>query len=182
MTFFIALEIVLWWKNWFMRHFYSPCFEYLEKGIFFLQVIQTQLFVSQGNIKFDKKVKIQVLQTLEGILYESFTHYWPEKSFTGASSRFCKMTQIVRPLIDGRFIIYFHPNDSIDKMTQIVRPLIHGRFIKILQNDANRPTLHLWVLASFCIKILMKLPYDLRHFAKSWWSAHQWGFRQFASF
>ena len=58
-----------------MRHFYSPCFEYLEKGIFFLQVIQPQLFVSQGNIKFDKKVKIQVLQTLEGILYESFTHY-----------------------------------------------------------------------------------------------------------
>ena len=51
---------------------------------FFLQVIQTQLFVSQGNIKFDKKAKIQVLQTLEGILYESFTYHWPEEPFTGA--------------------------------------------------------------------------------------------------
>ena len=128
MTFFIALEIVLWCKNWFMCHFYSPCFEYLEKSIFFLQVIQTQLFVSQGNIKFDKKAKIQVLQTLEGILYESFTHHWPEESFTGASSRFCKMTQSVRPFIDGRFIIYFHPNDSIAK------------------NDANCPTPHSWAL------------------------------------
>ena len=47
----------------------------------------------------------------------------------------------------------------LPEMTQIVRPLIHGRFIKILQNDENRPTLYLWVLASFCIKILMKLQY-----------------------
>ena len=110
-TFFIALEIVLWCKNWFMCHFYSPCFEYLEKMHFFLQVIQTQLFVSQGNIKSDKKVKIQDLQTLEGMLYESFTHHWPEESFTGASSSFCKMTLGIRPFLDGRFIIYFHPND-----------------------------------------------------------------------
>ena len=39
------------------------------------------------------------------------------------------------------------------KMTQDVHPFIHGRFIEtfslkwiIFQNDANRPTLHLWAL------------------------------------
>ena len=57
-------------------------------------------------------------------------------------------------------------NDTIFKMTQIARPLIHGRYIKILQNDANRPTLHLWVLASFCIKNLDEAPIRFASFCK----------------
>ena len=130
MTCFIALEIVLWCKKWFICHFYSPCFEYLESYIFFLQIIQTQLFVSQGNIKFDKKAKIQVLETFEGIFYESFTHHWLEESFTGASSIFFRMTQTVRPFICWCCITF--TSDTIFKMMQIVRPLVYGCFIKLL--------------------------------------------------
>eukprot|EP00493_Phyllostaurus_siculus_P020457 UN20782 len=48
-----------------MCHFYSPCFEYLENAFFFLQVIQTQFFVSQGNIKFDKKEKFKFCKLLK---------------------------------------------------------------------------------------------------------------------
>ena len=100
---------------------------------------------------------------------------------------FAKWRKVSDPSLMGVSSYIFTQLTQWPKITQIVRPLIHGRFIKILQNDANRPTLHLWVLASFCIKILMKLPINegsdaLRHFTKVSWSAHEWGVRQFASF
>ena len=62
MTFSIALEIVLSCKNWFMCHVYSSCFDYPKKHIFFLELIQTHIFVSQGSIKFEKNAKIQMLK------------------------------------------------------------------------------------------------------------------------
>ena len=51
MTFFIAIEIGFSCKKLFMRHLCSSCFDYLEIFIFFLQIIQTHIFVSQGRIK-----------------------------------------------------------------------------------------------------------------------------------
>ena len=151
MTFFIALEIVLWCKNWFMCHFYSPCFEYLEKCIFFLQVIQTQFLFLKGisnlikseNSSFTNSRRhfvwifhtsltwrviyrrfIKILQndakcpTLHWwALHHIFSPNWlngqkirklSDPSFMGALSRFCKMTQTVRPFIYGclrRFVL-----------------------------------------------------------------------------
>jgi len=112
-----------------------------------------------------------------------------DPSFLGASSiflfkmnRFFKITQDVNPSIHGRFIRNFSLNwiifqndanrptlhlwalhqiilfkmNRFFKMTQYVHPYIHGRFIEtfslkwiIFQNDANRPTLHLWALLQF---------------------------------
>ena len=40
-----------------MSHVYSSCFDYQENDIFFLELIQSHIFVSQGNIKFEKKCK-----------------------------------------------------------------------------------------------------------------------------
>ena len=157
MTFFIALEIVLWWKNWFMRHFYSPCFEYLEKGIFSCKWYKPNCLFLKGISNLIKKWKFKFCKLSKAFcmnlshiidlkshlqaLHQDFAkwHKLSDPSFMGVLSRFCKMTQTVRPFIYG-------------------------------------------CLRRFVLKILMKLPYDLRHFAKSWWSAHQWGFRQFASF
>ena len=100
---------------------------------------------------------MQVLQTFEGIFHESFAHHWLEESFTGASSRFYKMTQNIRPFLDRFFIVYFHPNDSTAKVTQIVRPLIYGSFFKIsIQNDAST---HKWSVGRFAsfYKIMKRL-------------------------
>ena len=58
-----------------MSHVYSSCFDYQENDIFFLELIQTHIFVSQGNIKFEKNAKNQMLKTLEGIFHVPFNHY-----------------------------------------------------------------------------------------------------------
>ena len=58
-----------------MSHVYSSCFDYQENDIFFLELIQSHIFVSQGNIKFEKNAKNQMLKTLEGICHVPFNHY-----------------------------------------------------------------------------------------------------------
>ena len=164
MTFFIALEIVSWCKKWFMCHFYSPCFEYLESYVFFPASNTNQLFVSQGNIKFDKKAKIQVLQTFEGIFHTSLT-------WSVIYRRFIKFFQndANRPILHLLVLYHFYfktipfskwrklsdpsfmgASSNFCEMTQIVRSFIYG-----------------------C----------LRHFVlKLWWSAHKWRVGRFVSF
>ena len=129
MTFSIALEIVLFCKNWFMSHVYLSCFDYQENYVFFLKLIQTHISASQGSIRFEKNAKIKMLKILEGIFYLLFKmnrfstwrkpsdpsfvgavslllrirfSKWrklSDPSLMGALSRFCKMTQTIPPFI-----------------------------------------------------------------------------------
>ena len=48
-----------------MSHVYSSCFDYPKKHIFFLELIQTHIFVSQGSIKFEKKCKNSNVESLD---------------------------------------------------------------------------------------------------------------------
>ena len=134
-----------------MCHFYFPCFDYIENCFFFLQVIQTHVFVSEGDIKFDKKAKVQVLQTFEGIFYASFTYHWPEESFTCASSRFCKMKQSVRPFICWCSITFSSKRYDFQNDTNCPIPHIwtlHQTFV----NDTNRPPFIYACLRRFVLK------------------------------
>ena len=147
MTFSIALEIVLFCKNWFMSHVYLSCFDYQENYVFFLKLIQTHISVSQGSIRFEKNAKIKMLKILE----DNFHLLFKMNRF----STWRKPSD--RHLLVLHQIILFKMNWFF-KMTQDVYPSIHGRFIEtfslkwiIFQNDANRPTLHLWALLQLFI-------------------------------
>ena len=105
-----------------------------------------------------------------------------DPSLMGASSWFCKMTQIVRPFIYGSFIKILIQNDASTHKWRvgrfasfckilIKRPWMRGRTICVI--SGNRV---IWV------KIYDEAPINegsdtLRHFEKSWWSACKWLFR-----
>ena len=158
MTFFIALEIVLWWKSLFMRHFYSPCFEYLEKGIFSCKWYKPNCLFLKGISNLIKKWKFKFCKLSKAFcmnlshiidlkshlqaLHQDFAkwHKLSDSSLMGASSYiFTQMTRLTkwRKLSDPSFMGVL---SRFCKMTQTVRPFIYG-----------------------CLR---------RFVLKSWWSSH----------
>ena len=116
-----------------------------------------------------------------------------DPSLMGVSSWFCKMTQIVRPFIYGRFITNLIQNNASAHKWRV------GRFASFYKSLMKRPQMEdrtiCVILKIVCfeekviehqqmkgrtvcviLKILDKAPMNegsdtLRHFAKSWWSA-----------
>ena len=76
MEFSMALEIVLVLscKNGCTSNVCYSCFDYQENHNFFLELIETHIFVSQGIIKFERNTKIQMLKKLEGIFHAPLNH------------------------------------------------------------------------------------------------------------
>jgi len=65
---------VLSCKNGCTSNVCSSCFDYQENHNFFLELIETHIFVSQGIIKFERNTKIQMLKKLEGIFHAPLNH------------------------------------------------------------------------------------------------------------